>query len=67
MKQNGNIKMTDAISKFEIKQPKDIARITICNAVTFTISEICSFTPPTEEQRKNLKELFCIDVEILGE
>lgn len=49
-----------------IRQPKDVAIIRICGgAVTLIINDMCSFIPPTEEQRKNLKEMLCIDVEIL--
>ena len=48
-----------------IRVPKEIAKITVCGALTFTITDMMAFTPPTEEQRKNLKDMFCIDVEIL--
>lgn len=44
---------------------KTIAKITLCGAFTIPINEGADFTPPTEEQRKNLKEMLCIDVEIL--
>ena len=56
------------VNKCTIRTPKDIARIKICGgALTFTITDMCEFTPPTEEQRKNLKEMLCIDVEMLEE
>ena len=65
---NGMMEMTTAVNKVAtIRQPKNIAKITLCNAVTFNITDMCEFTPPTEEQRKNLKEMLCIDVEMLEE
>lgn len=48
-----------------IRVPKDIAKITVCGALCLTVTDIMNWIPPTEEQRKNLKEMFCIDVEIL--
>ena len=48
-----------------IRVPKEVAKITVCVAFTLVITDMMSFTPPTEEQRKNLKEMLCIDVEIL--
>ena len=49
-----------------IKTAKNIAIIKIFGgAITLYISDDCNFTPPTEEQRKNLKEMLCIDVELL--
>jgi hypothetical protein len=43
--------------------PKRVATIKLCGgAMTFHIDETMSFTMPTEEQRKNLKELLCIEV-----
>ena len=51
-----------------IEMPKPIAIIKFCGgAVTLTITDNCDFVPPTEAQRKNLKEMFCIDVELLEE
>lgn len=47
--------------------PKTIAEITLCGAVTFRVYEGSNFIKPTEEQRKNLKEMLCIDVEIRDE
>lgn len=44
--------------------PKPIARITICGAFNVIVTEMDNWIPPTEEQRKNLKDMFCIDVEI---
>ena len=48
-----------------IRVPKEIAKITICGAFTLVVTDMMAFTPPTEEQRKNLKEMLCIDVDIL--
>lgn len=48
-----------------IRKPKDIAKITVCGALCLTVTDIMNWIPPTDEQRKNLKEMFCIDVEIL--
>lgn len=45
--------------------PKAIAEITLCGATTFRVYEGADFVKPTEEQRKNLKEMLCIDVRIL--
>lgn len=47
--------------------PKPVARITLCGAVTITITDNMSFNRPTEEQIKNLKEVFNIEVELLNE
>ncbi|MDE7323125.1 MAG: hypothetical protein K2N73_10455 [Lachnospiraceae bacterium] len=48
-----------------IRIPKEIAKITICGAFQLTVTDIMKWIPPTEEQRKNLKDILCIDVEIL--
>lgn len=48
-----------------IRAPKEIAKITICGVLTLIITDMMAFTPPTEEQRKNLKDMLCIDVEFL--
>lgn len=46
-----------------IKVPKKVAEIRLCGgAVVFSIDEDADFIMPTEEQRKNLKEILCIDV-----
>jgi hypothetical protein len=43
--------------------PKRIAEIRLCGgAMVFYIDETTQFTMPTEEQRKNLKEMLCIEV-----
>ena len=48
-----------------IYNPKVIARIKLCGAVTINIDETIAWEKPTDEQIKNLHDLFCIDVEIL--
>ena len=49
-----------------IYNPKVIARIKLCGgAVTININETIAWNKPTDEQIKNLHDLFCIDVEIL--
>ena len=51
-----------------IYNPKVIARIKLCGgAVTINIDETMAWEKPTDEQIKNLHDLFCIDVEILDE
>ena len=43
--------------------PKRIAEIRLCGgAMVFYIDETTHFVMPTEEQRKNLKEMLCIEV-----
>ena len=50
------------------KQPKAIARISICGGgLTFTITDDMQFEMPTEEQCKNLKKTFGIEVELIKE
>lgn len=51
--------------KYSICVPKLIARITICGALRADVHEDMGFIFPTEEQRKNLKEMLCIEVEDL--
>lgn len=51
-----------------IYSSKVIARIKLCGgAVTINIDETMEWKKPTDEQVKNLHDLFCIDVEILDE
>lgn len=51
-----------------IKPPDIIAEIKLCGgAFTVKVNEIMPWKKPTEEQIKNLHDLLCIDVEILGE
>lgn len=50
-----------------IRVPKTIAHITLCGALHFDINDTMTFIKPTPEQIKNLKETFCIDVELLDE
>ena len=49
-----------------IREPKVIAKIKICcGGLTFTITDDMQFEIPTEEQRKNLKKTFGIEVELV--
>lgn len=48
----------------EIKKPKPVARITICGAIGYTVTDQHNFIKPTPEQIKNLKTLLNIDVEL---
>lgn len=49
-----------------IYNPKAIARIKLCGgAVTINVDETMAWKKPTDDQIKNLHDLFCIDVEIL--
>lgn len=48
-----------------IRIPQPIARITVCGAISLVIEDNMDFVFPTEEQRKNLKEMLCIEVEDL--
>lgn len=46
-----------------IKTPKKVAEVRLCGgAIVFSIDEEADFIMPTEEQRKNLKEMLCIEV-----
>lgn len=48
------------------RDPRVIARIKLCGgAVTININETMAWKKPTDDQIKNLHDLFCIDVEIL--
>lgn len=49
------------------REPKIVATITICGGMTFNITDIMDFTKPTEEQIKNLHDMFCIDVKLVGD
>ena len=58
-----NITMPEVVA---IYNPKVIARIKLCGgAVTIDVNETMLWKKPTDEQIKNLHDLFGIDVEIL--
>lgn len=59
-----NIPMSEIAT---IYNQKVIARIKICGAVTINVNNMIEWKKPTDEQIKNLHDLFCIDVEILDE
>lgn len=50
-----------------VATPKKVAEIILCGALHFEIVDTAQFTRPTEEQIKNLKETFCIDVMLFDE
>lgn len=51
-----------------IKVPSLIAKIKLCGgAFTINVDETMQWKKPTNEQIKNLHDLLCIDVEVLGE
>ena len=47
--------------------PKKVAEIILCGALRFEILDNMQFIRPTEEQIKNLKETFGIDVKLFEE
>lgn len=49
---------------FTIRVPKRVARITLCGSIHIDLDDTMAFTRPTPEQIKNLKDTFCIDVEL---
>lgn len=63
-----NNKFDDTVcGSFVIKEPKIIAKITICGCLHFSIPDNIGFVKPTKDQIKNLHDLLCIDVELLDE
>ena len=59
--------MVDCPRYLTINAPKEIARIKLCGAIIFTITDQMDFIKPTPQQIKNLKECFNIEVELLDE
>jgi hypothetical protein len=51
--------------KKPINPPKPVARIIICGAVGYTVTDQQNFIKPNPEQIANLKRLLNIDVELL--
>lgn len=48
---------------YSIRIPKRVATIKLCGgALTFYIDDTMQWQRPTDEQIKNLKETFCIEV-----
>ena len=60
-------KVNTHIQASPLHMPKTVAHITLCGAVHFHINDSMGFIRPTPEQIKNLKEKFCIDVELADE
>lgn len=51
-----------------IGTPGIIAKIKLCGgAFTINVDETTQWKKPTDEQIKNLHDMLCIDVEVLGE
>lgn len=48
-----------------VSLPKTIARIKLCGAMVFNVTDMMPWKKPTEEQIKNLHDMLCIDIEIL--
>lgn len=56
--------------ELKIKGIKQIAEIIICGVLHISVNEYdghTDFIVPTPEQRKNLKEMLCIDVKVFDE
>lgn len=48
--------------------PGIVAKIKLCGgAVTINVDNTIAWKKPTDEQIKNLHDMLCIDVEVLGE
>ncbi len=51
-----------------IGAPGIIAKIKLCGgAFTINVDETMQWKKPTDEQIKNLHDMLCIDMEVLGE
>lgn len=55
-------KITLTGNSMTLRIPKQIALVKLCGGIVFHIDDMSEFIMPTEEQRKNLKETFCIEV-----
>ena len=58
------------MQELKIKGIKQIAEITICGVLHISVNECDEtkdFIVPIPEQRKNLKEMLCIDVKVFDE
>jgi hypothetical protein len=51
-----------AATEYTIRRPKKVATIKLCGTLTFNIDDTMQWQRPTDEQIKNLRELFCIEV-----
>lgn len=60
-------KINPYIQPSTFHMPKTVAHVTLCGAIHFHINDSMGFVRPTPEQIKNLKEKFCIDVELVEE
>ena len=58
------------MQELKIKGINKIAEIIICGTIRISVNECdghTDFIVPTPEQRKNLKEMLCIDVKVFDE
>lgn len=60
-------KINPCIQPSTFNMPKTVAHVTLCGSIHFHINDTMGFVRPTPEQIKNLKEVFCIDVELADE
>lgn len=64
-KTNCNIPMSKGAV---VGAPGIVAKIKLCGgAITINVDETMAWKKPTDEQIKNLHDMLCIDVEVLGE
>lgn len=59
---NMNVLAAPASKVNTMRLPKVIAKIVICGACSISITENMNWTPPTTEQKENLKKLLNIEV-----
>lgn len=58
-----NLVVPVTIDGYALRVPKRVATIKLCGGgLTFYIDDSMEFEMPTEEQRENLKKMFCIEV-----
>lgn len=60
-------KVNTHINGGTLHMPHTVAHVTLCGSIHFHINDAMGFIRPTPEQIKNLKEVFCIDVELVDE
>ena len=61
--EDANLVVPVTIDGYALRVPKRVATIKLCGGgLTFYIDDSMEFEMPTEEQRENLKKMFCIEV-----
>lgn len=50
-------------NQMKIKVPKLMAKIMFCGMHVLNVFDDSDFVMPTPEQRKNLKEMLCVEIE----